>query len=57
MPQQQLSVQWIQEKMGALYMSGLQMNDEIQRLTVENETLKKENELLKKGQTDEDSKN
>ena len=38
MPQQQLSVQWIQEKMGGLYMANLQMGEELQKLTQENET-------------------
>jgi cell division protein FtsB len=47
--QQQLSIQWVQEKIGGLYMANLQMGEELQRLTAENETLKKEINQLKKG--------
>ena len=38
--QEALTVQWVQEKMGALYMGNLQLLDAIQRLTAENEALK-----------------
>lgn len=48
MPQVMITMEWFQQQIGALYIQGAQLNEELNRVHQENIALKKENDELKK---------